>query len=382
MSAVTDLEFRQAQLSGRRLKWPRTSSVVPMLAAAGVVGTMATVGAINRHAVPAEPLPMDRTAFGGLSRAPYGDDVGQGALSAALAATTIDQTAFGPMPAGAFTAASTSSLAEALGGETASPAPVVHLAPAPDVYGAVPTFAPEPPKRVVAAAPEAVPLPPARPAGLALTHAAPDVKAASAPLSEKIAAAPTDNRSFFEKLFGSATSGSTSAKGGAAVPSIGPAPAKTSAPEPVVAFAPPPVRWSTAVSTTTSSTSGVDGTTAVYNIAAHLVTMPDGTTIEAHSGYGDKLDDPRFVSVQMRGATPPAVYALAPREGSFHGVDALRMTPIGDNRLFGRAGFLAHPYMLGPGGDSNGCVSFKDYDAFLKAYRDGRVNKLVVIAGM
>ena len=380
MSAVTHVDFRKAQLSDRRLRWPRASSVVPMLAAAGVVGAMATVGAINRHAAPAEPLPMDRTAFGGLSRAPFGDDVGQGALSAALAATTIDQTAFGPMPAGAFTAAWTSSLAKALGGETASPAPVVHLAPAQDVYGAVPTFAPEPPKRVVAAAPEAIPLPPARPVGLAVTHAAPDAKAMSGPQSENVAVAPTDNRSFFEKLFGSPTS--ATAKGGAAAPSIAPAPARTSAPAPVVAFAPPPVRWSPAISTTTWSTSGADGTTAVYNIAAHVVTMPDGTTIEAHSGYGDKLDDPRFVSVQMRGATPPAVYALAPREGSFHGVDALRMTPIGDNKLFGRAGFLAHPYMLGPNGDSNGCVSFKDYDAFLKAYRDGRVKKLVVVAGM
>ena len=132
----------------------------------------------------------------------------------------------------------------------------------------------------------------------------------------------------------------------------------------------------------TTSLPGADEFTAVYNISSHVVTMPDGTQIEAHSGYGDKLDDPRYVSLRMRGPTPPAVYELTPREASFHGVDALRMTPVGESQVYGRAGLLAHPYMLGPNGDSNGCVSFKDYDAFLKAYRDGRVKKLIVVAGM
>jgi hypothetical protein len=34
---------------------------------------------------------------------------------------------------------------------------------------------------------------------------------------------------------------------------------------------------------------------------------------------------------------------------------------------FNRVGLLAHPCMLGPSGDSNGCVSFKTYDVFLRA---------------
>ena len=38
-----------------------------------------------------------------------------------------------------------------------------------------------------------------------------------------------------------------------------------------------------------------------------------------------------------------------------------------------------HTYMLGPDGDSNGCVSFRDYDAFLRAFRSGLINKLVVV---
>jgi hypothetical protein len=35
--------------------------------------------------------------------------------------------------------------------------------------------------------------------------------------------------------------------------------------------------------------------------------------------------------------------------------------------------------MLGPNGDSNGCVSFRDYDAFLRAFRSGQISKLVVV---
>ena len=47
--------------------------------------------------------------------------------------------------------------------------------------------------------------------------------------------------------------------------------------------------------------------------------------------------------------------------------------------MFGRTGFLAHSYMLGPNGDSNGCVSFKDYDAFLAAYSSGEIKRLAVV---
>ena len=36
--------------------------------------------------------------------------------------------------------------------------------------------------------------------------------------------------------------------------------------------------------------------------------------------------------------------------------------------------------MLGPHGDSNGCVSIKDYDAFLQAYLNGEIKRLVVVA--
>ncbi len=124
-----------------------------------------------------------------------------------------------------------------------------------------------------------------------------------------------------------------------------------------------------------------DRQTAVYDIAAHTVYMPDGTMLEAHSGLGSRLDDPRYVDERGRGATPPDIYDLKPREALFHGVHALRLIPVvGDGTVYGRSGLLAHTYMLGPNGDSNGCVSFKDYDAFLRAYESGEIKRLAVVA--
>jgi hypothetical protein len=88
------------------------------------------------------------------------------------------------------------------------------------------------------------------------------------------------------------------------------------------------------------------------------------------------------VHVSMRGATPPGTYELTEREKLFHGVRALRMNPVGGSAaIHGRVGLLAHTYMLGPNGDSNGCVSFKDYDRFLQAYLRGEVTRLVVVLG-
>jgi Protein of unknown function (DUF2778) len=124
-----------------------------------------------------------------------------------------------------------------------------------------------------------------------------------------------------------------------------------------------------------------DRQTAVYDIAAHMVYLPDGTKLEAHSGLGSSLDDPRSASVRMRGVTPPHLYDLKPREALFHGVAALRLNPVGgEESIYGRSGLLAHTFMLGPNGDSNGCVSFRDYNAFLDAYRNKGVRRLAVVA--
>ena len=124
-----------------------------------------------------------------------------------------------------------------------------------------------------------------------------------------------------------------------------------------------------------------DKSTAVYVITNKMVYLPDGTQLEAHSGLGSRMDDVRYAHVRMQGVTPPHIYTLKPREALFHGVPALRLTPIGgQDKIFNRDGLLAHTYMLGGTGQSNGCVSFKDYYAFLDAYKNKGIRKIAVIA--
>jgi hypothetical protein len=183
---------------------------------------------------------------------------------------------------------------------------------------------------------------------------------------ERVAAAPAAEPSIFEKLFGKP-------------PSVfdklfGASPSGVS-----LAYA----TSGNVASDGSNVTAGLyDRQTAVYDISAHTVYMPDGTKLEAHSGLGSRLDDPRHVDERMHGATPPDIYDLRPREAPFHGVHALRLIPVDTSKVFGRSGLLAHTYMLGPNGDSNGCVSFKDYDAFLRAYESGKVKRLAVVASI
>jgi Protein of unknown function (DUF2778) len=122
-----------------------------------------------------------------------------------------------------------------------------------------------------------------------------------------------------------------------------------------------------------------DGRTAIYDITARTMYLPSGRRLEAHSGFGDLMDNPRYVHVRMQGATPPNVYNLTLRERLFHGVRAIRLNPVDGSRMYGRAGILAHPYMLGANGQSNGCVSLSDYPEFLNAFLRGDVTRLVVV---
>ncbi len=120
--------------------------------------------------------------------------------------------------------------------------------------------------------------------------------------------------------------------------------------------------------------------TAIYDITARVVYLPNGERLEAHSGLGEMMDDPRYVREKNRGATPPNTYELKLRESLFHGVQAIRLTPVGDGNMFNRDGILAHSYLLGPNGQSNGCVSFKDYPKFLQAYLRGEFDRMVVVS--
>lgn len=122
--------------------------------------------------------------------------------------------------------------------------------------------------------------------------------------------------------------------------------------------------------------------TAYYDITAKTVYMPNGERLEAHSGLGQYMDDPRHYKLRMRGVTPPNTYRLKMRESLFHGVRAIRLLPEDRAAMNGRDGILAHTYMLGPSGQSNGCVSFKYYDKFLQAYLRGEVERMVVVFKM
>ena len=235
---------------------------------------------------------------------------------------------------------------------------------------AAPVEFPEPPRRDLAILEQAVPLPPARPA----EPNQPSRRLAQPTDKATIPPPPGDDRNVFEKLFGMGR------QPGAAVAYAEP---ESQAGEPTRGSQLAGTDRSSGLSFFSKSSAppaGYDKLTAVYDISARTLYMPDGTKIEAHSGLGDRLDDPRFVSERNRGATPPHVYDLTLREDLFHGVQALRLTPIGEGEVFGRAGLLAHPFMLGPNGDSNGCVSIKDYDAFLHAFEQGQIKRLAVVA--
>jgi hypothetical protein len=205
---------------------------------------------------------------------------------------------------------------------------------------------PLPPKREVASIDDSTPLPPVRPSEFAaLESPAPDKALGPSRSLGPLAYAAPDTTTL-------------------ATPA---APPKTSI---FSIFNPQPAR-----------PAGYDEHTAVYDISARALYMPDGVKIEAHSGLGEYMDDPNHVNEHAKGATPPDLYDLQPRESLFHGVAAIRLVPVGgEEAIYGRAGLLAHPFMMGDNGDSNGCVSIKDYDAFLKAFQDGKVTRLAVVA--
>ena len=119
--------------------------------------------------------------------------------------------------------------------------------------------------------------------------------------------------------------------------------------------------------------------TVLYDIARRAVYLPDGVKLEAHSGYGQYMDDLESMHRKDVGVTPPNVYAVSFREKPFHGVRALRMKPVGGGNMYGRDGILAHSFLLGDAGASNGCISVRDYDKFLQAYEDGKFTQIIVV---
>ncbi len=238
---------------------------------------------------------------------------------------------------------------------------------------------PLPPQPPVTLAEKAAPMPVPRPLDLLpktepqqAQQLQPRVAQPTTPRRNRTAAVaptPEDNRNFFEKLFGVQKQAE---------------PAGTA-----LAYAAPQddiidrgriTRLSPSVGTPPRT---AEAGTAIYDIAAKMVYMPNGERLEAHSGFGEMMDDVRYAHVRMKGVTPPHTYTLTEREALFHGVRAIRLNPVGgSSAIHGRAGLLAHTYLLGPRGDSNGCISFKDYDRFLQAFLRGEVKRIRVVASL
>ena len=75
---------------------------------------------------------------------------------------------------------------------------------------------------------------------------------------------------------------------------------------------------------------------AIYDISAATVYLPNGERLEAHSGLGYMVDNPRYADRKNTGPTPPNTYKLVGLEGRFHGVEALRLVPVDGYDKYGR----------------------------------------------
>ncbi len=295
-----------------------------------------------------------------------------GPVPAALSGARFAGAEPGPTPAAPITMASLPNpvLVEPSAVPSLMPAPLPLARPSETTDGPDTTMVAPLPLRRPSDAPAAEATPaPERPRTASRRNAR-EPAVASAP------AAQTDGRNFFERLFGARRDGEGNgpvlayASTGAAATdaSTGPAPsaggfgARLGLGFPGLAAPKPPM--------------GV----AVYDIGSRMVYLPNGERLEAHSGLGEMRNDVRYAHVRMRGPTPPHIYDLTEREALFHGVRAIRLNPVGGSQaIHGRAGLLAHTYLLGPNGDSNGCISIKDYNRFLQAYLRGEIRQLIVV---
>lgn len=118
---------------------------------------------------------------------------------------------------------------------------------------------------------------------------------------------------------------------------------------------------------------------AIYDVSNATVYLPDGTRLRAHSGIGHMRDNPRYEHVKMNGPTPAGIYRLSMREKRFYGVEAIRMTSIDGRDPKNRTGLLTHTNLLRGRIGSHGCVAFQNYEPFLKAFKRGEINMLVVV---
>ena len=120
---------------------------------------------------------------------------------------------------------------------------------------------------------------------------------------------------------------------------------------------------------------------AVYDINTDKTSMPDGNVLEAHSGIGNMVDNPRYVHIKMDVPTPPRTYNLKIRKSRFHGFVAIRMLPFDGKNKYGRDSLLTHSYLLhGSSEKSHGYVALTEYKRFLTALKQGKVKQRVIVS--
>jgi len=297
------------------------------------------------------------------------------AQAARVAAQPTPPTAYSGLLAPSLSAGKLASLSESAPVRSAfQPVAPLSQPASPVVVASAEPALPLPPQAPVTLA-KAAPMPLPRPTDLLLPAEPQQPRAAQTTTARRARNTPAatpeptpeDNRNFFQKLFGVQKQ-----PPGAAL--------AYAAPQDDVVDRSRITRMSPSVGTPPRT---AEAGTAIYDISAKVVHMPNGERLEAHSGLGQMMDDPSYAHVRMRGVTPPHTYTLTEREALFHGVRAIRLNPVGGSgAIHGRAGLLAHTYLLGPRGDSNGCVSFKDYERFLQAFLRGEVRRLVVVASL
>lgn len=344
-----------APLDGHDTRGARRSCLAPLAVLAGVLA-MAASGSLLRNAHP--PAGMSSQFDAAVTQSGLPSEAPR-AEAGAEAVPSDTFASIGPGSAEPWRDATGGALSRWAWRQGDAPSQIPD--PLPDTANA------EPPRAIVTV-PLPLPRPPefrAAPGGNAAARGRAERRLARRePAPSSTPAPATDERSFLEKLFGVE---GTPALAYAALEN------KPADLVPQRRLSPP---------LNLSREPGPTAGTAVYNIITRTVTLPNGERLEAHSGLGEGLDDPRLVNVRMRGPTPPGTYDLTEREQLFHGVRAIRLTPVGGaDTIYGRVGLLAHTFMLGPRGDSNGCVSFRDYDRFLQAYLRGEVQRLVVVTG-
>ncbi len=121
--------------------------------------------------------------------------------------------------------------------------------------------------------------------------------------------------------------------------------------------------------------------TAIYDISAATVYLPSGEKLEAHSGIATcatirAMLTRRCVALRHR-ALISFRCVKAYSTGSKQCVCSQPMVAI---RTTATACWRTHTCCAGQ--DSNGCVVFKDYARFLRAFKRGEVNRMIVVTSM